>query len=82
MLEKGKYRSAAEIAEAEKITRSYITRLLSLTLLAPNIIATIIDGKQPKSMGLNELTRATPSDWKEQKTRLRFSSHDLWSGQR
>ena len=37
MLEEGSYRSAGEIAEAEGITRSFVNRLLRLTLLAPDI---------------------------------------------
>ena len=37
MLKKGKYRLAAEIAEAESVTRSFVNRLLRLTLLAPDI---------------------------------------------
>ena len=35
LLEEGTYRSAAEIAEAEGVTRSFVNRLLRLTLLAP-----------------------------------------------
>ncbi|QLH38058.1 MAG: hypothetical protein HWD60_02435 [Defluviicoccus sp.] len=49
MLEDTVYRSAAEIAEAEKVTRSFVNRLLRLTLLAPDIQEAIIDGRQPKA---------------------------------
>ena len=42
MLEEGRYRSAAEIAEAESVTRSFVNRLLRLTLLAPDIQGAII----------------------------------------
>ena len=44
MLEEGKYRSAGELAEAEGVTRSFVNRLLRLTLLAPDIIEAILDG--------------------------------------
>ena len=37
MLEEGKYRSAGELADAEGVTRSFVNRLLRLTLLAPDI---------------------------------------------
>jgi hypothetical protein len=70
MLEEGKYRSAAEIAEAEKVTRSFVNRLLRLTLLAPDIQEAIIDGRQPKGMQLEDLTRLMPSGWEEQRQRL------------
>jgi hypothetical protein len=48
MLEEGKYRSAAEIAEAEGVARSFANRLLPLTLLAPDIVGAILKGRQPK----------------------------------
>src|SRR5512134_3277870 len=67
MIEDGTYCSAGGIAEAEKITRSYITRLLNLTLLAPDIADAILDGRQPKGMQLEELTRAMPGVWEEQR---------------
>ena len=67
MLEEGRYRSAAEIAEAEGVTRSFVNRLLRLTLLAPDIQQAIIDGGQPKAMQLAELTRAIPDGWEEQR---------------
>jgi hypothetical protein len=43
MLEAGRYRSAQEIADAEKIGRSFVSRLLDLTLLAPDIQEAILD---------------------------------------
>ena len=69
MLEDAAYRSAAEIAEAEK-ARSFVNRLLRLTLLAPDIQEAIIDGRQPKGMQLEELTGVMPSTWDEQKRRI------------
>ena len=44
MLEAGKCRSIAEIAEAKKIDRSFLGRLLRLTLLAPDIQEAILGG--------------------------------------
>jgi hypothetical protein len=70
MLEDGRYRSAAEIAEAENVTRSFVNRLLRLTLLAPDIQEAIIDGRQPKGMQLEELTGVMPSEWDEQRRRI------------
>ena len=48
MLEEGRYRSAAEIAEVDGVTRSFVNRLLRLTLLTPDIVEAILDGRQPK----------------------------------
>jgi hypothetical protein len=58
LIEEGTYRSAGEIAEAEGVTRSFVNRLLRLTLLSPDIVETILDGRQPKGLQLEELTRA------------------------
>src|SRR5512147_1705143 len=66
-IEYGTYRSAAEIAEAEGVTRSFVSRMLRLTLLAPDIQEAILEGGQPKAMQLEELTRAMPSGWAEQR---------------
>jgi ribosome-binding protein aMBF1 (putative translation factor) len=63
MLEAGKCRSIADIAEAEKIDRSFVSRLLRLMLLAPDIQEAIIEGRQPKGMQLEELARAIPGEW-------------------
>ena len=71
MLENGRYRSIAEIAEAEKIDRSFVSRMLRLTLLAPDIQEAILEGRQPKGMQLEELTRAMPAKWGEQRQLVR-----------
>jgi hypothetical protein len=70
MLEEGRYRSAGQLAEAEGVTRSFVNRLLRLTLLAPDIQEGILDGRQPKGMQLEELTRIMPSEWEQQHQRL------------
>ena len=46
MLESGEFATIAELAEREGIAPSYMTRVLRLTLLAPDIVETILDGKQ------------------------------------
>ena len=60
LLEARKCRSVAEIAEVEKIGRSLVSRLLRLTLLAPDIQEAILDGRQAKGMQLEALTRVVP----------------------
>ena len=45
-LESGRYGSAAELAAAEKINPSYVSRILRLTLLAPDIVEATIEGRQ------------------------------------
>jgi hypothetical protein len=59
-------RSIAEIAEAEKIDRSFVSQLLYLTLLAPDIQEAILEGRQAKGMQLEELMGRMPGMWEEQ----------------
>ncbi len=47
MLETGTHATIAEIAAAEKINASYVGRVLRLTLLAPDIVESILNGRQP-----------------------------------
>jgi hypothetical protein len=70
MLEEGSSRSAGELAEAEGVTRSFVNRLLRLTLLAPDIQEAIIDGRQPKGVQLEEFTRLMPYAWEQQHQRF------------
>ena len=62
-----KYRSVSELAEAEGLTRSFANRSLRLTLLAPDIVEAILDGRQSKGLQLEGLTRAMPITWDEQR---------------
>ena len=71
-----KCRPAEEITEAEKIGRSFVSRLLRLTLLAPDIQEAILEGRQPKGMQLEELTRAMPGAWEGQRLLARAETGD------
>jgi hypothetical protein len=78
MLDDGTYGSAGELAEAEGLTRSFINRLLRLTLLAPDIVEVILDGRQPKGLQINDLA-LLPDDWGEQRKRLVLPAQHLES---
>ena len=47
MLDDGRYASISEIAAAEKLDRGYLGSVLRLTLLAPQIVEDIMNGRQP-----------------------------------
>ena len=66
LLETGVYGTIEEIATAEKINSSYVSRLLRMTLLAPSIIEEILDGRQPTKVTLAVLMRPFPVAWEEQ----------------
>ncbi len=66
MLESGRYATIDELARAEKINGSYVSRVLRLTLLAPEIVEAILDGRQVPEPTLPVLMTAVPADWSEQ----------------
>jgi hypothetical protein len=66
MLDDGRYASISEIAAAEKIDRGYVGSILRLTLLAPDIIDAILNGRQPDGLGLPKLLKPFPMAWADQ----------------
>src|ERR1044072_1290179 len=50
-----RFRDFREIAAAEKINETYVGRVLRLTLLAPDIVEAIVNGRQPAGLQLDEL---------------------------
>jgi hypothetical protein len=66
-LEGGAYGSIEELARAEWINPSYLARVLRLTLLAPDITDSILDGRHdPERITLNRLMKPLPAVWGEQ----------------
>jgi hypothetical protein len=74
MWENGEYATIKEMASGEKINHSYISRILRLTLLAPDIVETILDGKQPPLLTLPNLTQQLTPSWAKQRTSLGITS--------
>jgi len=72
MLESGEFATIAELAEREGIAPSYMTRVLRLTLLAPDIVEAVLDGKQGPEVTLAQVLAPFSSCWNEQ--RVTFSS--------
>ncbi|MFL1461826.1 hypothetical protein ACI6QG_06460 [Roseococcus sp. DSY-14] len=66
MLDQGRYASITEMAGAERIERGYLGSLLRLTLLAPDIIEAILDGRQPVPMTCTSLLGGVPDAWTAQ----------------
>lgn len=73
IIENGDMGTIAELAEHEKISPSYMTRVMRLTLLAPDIIEAILDGNPP-SMGMTELLDPMTPIWAEQRVELGYES--------
>jgi hypothetical protein len=68
VLEDGQFGTLADLADAERISRSYVCRVLRLTLLAPDIIEWTLDGR-PTS-GLAKFLKLFPVEWEKQRERL------------
>jgi hypothetical protein len=67
MLESGTYGSIDELARAEQINASYLARILRLTLLAPEVVERILDGRHdPERATLKRLMRPFPFEWARQ----------------
>jgi hypothetical protein len=70
LLESGAYATVEEIAATEKINGSYVSRVLRLTLLAPDIVEAILDGRQPTILQLDTLLKPAPVEWQDQRSLL------------
>lgn len=70
MLESGDYATIREVAEAEQINESYVGRVLRLTLLAPEVVEAIVNGRQAVGLRLDLLMRPFPIGWVAQKSVL------------
>ncbi len=68
LLDEGRYASISEMAAAERIDRGYLGRILQLTLLAPDIVEYILDGRQPPGLSLPRLLEPFPLAWDEQRS--------------
>ena len=70
MLESGEAKSLKEIATREGIDNSYVSRMVNLTTLAPDIVAAILDDTLPNHITLFDLAVDPPAMWDEQRARL------------
>jgi hypothetical protein len=61
MLEGGTYTSVSEVGDAENISKSYVSRILRLALLAPDIVASILAGQTGQTLMLEQLERPLPA---------------------
>jgi DNA invertase Pin-like site-specific DNA recombinase len=64
----------ADLAAADGVTPAYLRRLFDLAFLAPDIVAAILDGRQPIELSAERLTRLDdlPLDWGSQRRQLGF----------
>jgi hypothetical protein len=66
MLDDGLYASVSDIGDAEDISKSYVSRILRLALLAPDVVERILD--ECPALLLAELMQPFPVEWERQRT--------------
>jgi hypothetical protein len=72
LLDRGLYGSVTEIAEAEKISKSYVSRILRLALLAPDLVEAILGGWADQRVVLERLKRPLPMGQEKQSMDLLY----------
>ncbi len=72
MLKSGEVKSLTEIATREGVDNSYVSRMVNLTTLAPDIVAAILDDTLPNHITLFDLAVDPPALWDEQRARVRI----------
>jgi hypothetical protein len=70
MLDQGLYATVSEIGDAENISKSYVSRILRLALLAPDIVEMILAGRTDQALILHQLERPLPARWDQQRELL------------
>jgi hypothetical protein len=70
LLESGTYGTIDEMAKAERINPAYVSRVLRMTLLAPDIVEAVLDGRQPTGLTLATAMKPFAVEWQEQKQTL------------
>lgn len=71
MLQSGQAQSLTEVAELEGMDRAYVSRMVNLATLAPDIVAAILDETLPDHVTLFDLASGTPLLWDDQRALLR-----------
>ena len=66
LLETGHFATIEEIAKAENINPSYVSRLLRMTLLAPEIVKAILAGNHPAGLTRAKVMQPFPMEWHRQ----------------
>jgi hypothetical protein len=67
MLDIGVYGTIDDLAKAKGIAKTYVSQVLRLTLLAPEIVEAILDGRQPAEIKLDDFLERFPLDWEGQR---------------
>lgn len=67
MLDDGTHGTFNDLAKAEGVSQSHVSRMLRLTLLSPDLLEAILAGTQPEGMRLEGLLAGFPDEWSHQR---------------
>lgn len=70
LIESGEVANATELARLYKLEAGWVSEVLRMTLLAPDIVRAIVDGRQPRHLNLHAVRgrqEEVPLDWDEQR---------------
>ena len=73
MLDEGVHTSVSEIGNAENISKSYVSRILRLALLASDMVASMLAGQTDQRLMLAHLERPLPASWEEQRRHIKLA---------
>lgn len=77
MLDEGVYATIEDLARARGVNATYVSRVLRLTLLAPEIVEAILDGRQHPDLSLEVLQGPVPTGWCAQEKSLAGKTETL-----
>lgn len=70
LLDSGEVGTISEIAKRERMDISFVSKMINLTLLAPDLAEAILDDTIKNGAGLYNVAISTPMDWNEQRSLL------------
>ena len=71
MLDDGLCGTIEELVKRERVNGVYMSRVLRLALLAPELVKAILDGRQSAEAQLDDLLDGFPLGWEEQRSTFR-----------
>ncbi len=73
----GKYGNVQEMAEKQKINKSYMQRMMRIMQLSPKIVEAILDGEQPEGFALRDIEQTFSPLWAEQERQFGFKGNRI-----
>jgi hypothetical protein len=70
LLEDGRYPTIRALADALELDRSYVARILNLTLVAPDATEAILGGNEPSGMSIEGIRKDLPMRWEDQRVQF------------